>query len=68
MAQQYGQVIDVLVSARWDADAAWRFFRRALSALKATPSEAVTDAAAIYPRCSTNWSPGRGSTSSVHSY
>jgi transposase-like protein len=46
---QYGQVIDVLVSARRDADAARRFFRRALSTLKVTPSEVVTDAAAIYP-------------------
>ena len=46
---QYGQVIDVLVSARRDADAARRFFRRALSTLKVTPSEVVTDAAAVYP-------------------
>jgi transposase, IS6 family len=34
---QYGQVIDVLVSARRDADAARRFFGRALSTLKVTP-------------------------------
>jgi transposase-like protein len=46
---QYGQVIDVLVSARRDADAAKRFFRRALSTLKVKPSEMVTDAAAVYP-------------------
>ncbi|MEU7873078.1 IS6 family transposase [Dactylosporangium sp. NPDC049140] len=46
---QHGQVIDVLVSARRDADAARRFFRRALSTLKITPSEVVTDAAAVYP-------------------
>jgi IS6 family transposase len=46
---QYGQVIDVLVSARRDADAARRFFRRALRMLKVTPSEVVTDAAAVYP-------------------
>jgi transposase, IS6 family len=46
---QFGQVIDVLVSARRDADAARRFFRRTLSTLKVTPSEVVTDAAAIYP-------------------
>ena len=46
---QYGQVIDVLVSVRRDADAARRFFRRALTALKVTPSEVVTDAAAVYP-------------------
>ena len=35
---QYGQVIDVLVSARRDADAARRFFRQALSTVKVTPS------------------------------
>lgn len=46
---QYGQVIDVLVSARRDAQAARRFFRRALTTLKVTPHEVVTDAAAVYP-------------------
>ncbi|WP_203919748.1 IS6 family transposase [Rugosimonospora africana] len=46
---QHGQVIDVLVSARRDGDAARRFFRRALSTSKVTPSEIVTDAAAVYP-------------------
>ena len=46
---QHGQVIDVLVSSRRDADAARRFFDRALSTLKVIPSEVVTDAAAVYP-------------------
>ncbi|MBQ0904989.1 IS6 family transposase [Micromonospora sp. U21] len=46
---QYGEVIDVLVSARRDADAARRFFRRALSTVKVKPTEVVTDAAAVYP-------------------
>jgi transposase-like protein len=46
---QPGQVIDVLVSARRDANAARRFFRRALSTLKVTPTEVVTDAAAVHP-------------------
>jgi transposase-like protein len=46
---QHGQIIDVLVSARRDAAAARRFFRRALRMLKVTPSEVVTDAAAVYP-------------------
>ncbi|MEV4141280.1 IS6 family transposase [Dactylosporangium sp. NPDC049742] len=46
---QYGQVIDVLVSARRDANAARRFLRRTLSTLKVTPTEVVTDAAAVYP-------------------
>jgi transposase-like protein len=47
---QDGQVIDVLVSARRDSDAARRFLRRALTTLKVTPIEVVTDAAAVYPR------------------
>jgi transposase-like protein len=46
---QYGQVIDVLVSARRDTAAARRFLRRALSALKVVPTEVVTDAAPVYP-------------------
>jgi transposase-like protein len=46
---QFGQVIDVLVSARRDAGAARRFFQRALTVLKVTPSEVVTDAAPVYP-------------------
>jgi IS6 family transposase len=46
---QYGQVIDVLVSARRDAVAARRFFTRALATLKTVPVEVVTDAAAVYP-------------------
>ena len=47
---QHGQVIDVLVSAHRDGEAARRFFRRALGTLKVTPSEVVTDAAPVYPR------------------
>jgi transposase-like protein len=46
---QHGQVIDVLVSVRRDADAARRFLHRALSTLKVKPTEVVTDAAAVYP-------------------
>jgi transposase-like protein len=46
---QYGQVIDVLVSVRRDADAAGRFFQRALTTLKVKPTEVVTGAAAVYP-------------------
>jgi transposase, IS6 family len=47
---QYGQVIDVLVSKRRDAEAARRFFQRALSTLKVTPTEVVTDKAPVYLR------------------
>jgi transposase-like protein len=46
---QYGQVIDVLLSVRRDIRAARRFFTRALGVLKVIPSEVVTDAAPIYP-------------------
>jgi transposase, IS6 family len=45
-----GQVIDALGSKRRDRDAARRFFCPALSTLKVTPNEVVTDAAPVYPR------------------
>ena len=47
-SDQHGPVVDVLVSTPRDADAARRFFRRALQMLKTSPAEVVTDAA-IYP-------------------
>jgi transposase, IS6 family len=47
---QHGQIIDVLVSKRRDSEAARRFFRRALTALKVRPSEVVTDAPPVYLR------------------
>jgi len=49
VVDQHGQVIDVLVSARRDAAAARRFFRRAIAMLKVKATEVVTDAAAVYP-------------------
>jgi transposase-like protein len=58
------QKIDVLLTARRDAVAARRFFTRVLRRLKVIPSEVVTDAAPVYPACSTSWSPWRGTTSS----
>jgi IS6 family transposase len=39
---QLRQVIDVLISPRRDAEAARRFFQRALTTLKVTPNEVVT--------------------------
>ena len=45
----FGQVIDVLVSARRDAKAAHRFFEHAISATKVTPVEVTTDRAPAYP-------------------
>jgi transposase-like protein len=46
---QFGQVIDVFVSARRDAKAARRFFERAIGTSKVIPVEVVTDQAAAYP-------------------
>ena len=47
---QFGQVIDVLVSTRRDQDTARRFFHRALGNTQVRPVEVVTDRAAAYPR------------------
>jgi transposase-like protein len=46
---QFGQVIDVFVSARRDTMAAHRFFQRAIGTTKVAPVEVVTDRAATYP-------------------
>ena len=46
---QFGQVIDVFVSAHRDVKAARRFFQRAIGTTKARPVEVVTDRAATYP-------------------
>jgi transposase-like protein len=46
---EFGQVIDVLVSPQRDANAARRFFDRAISTTKTRPIEVVTDRAATYP-------------------
>jgi transposase-like protein len=46
---QFGQVVDVFVSARRDAKAARRFFERAIGATKVTPTEISTDQASVYP-------------------
>ena len=45
---QYGQVIDVLVSTRRDATAARRFLVRTLGTLRVSPREVITDAAPVY--------------------
>jgi transposase-like protein len=46
---QFGQVIDVLVSPHRDVKAARRFFQRAIATTKAKPVEVVTDRAPVYP-------------------
>jgi transposase-like protein len=46
---QFGQVIDVFISARRDAKAARRFFQRAIGTMRVMPVEVVTDHAPVYP-------------------
>jgi transposase-like protein len=46
---QFGQVIDVFVSACRDAKAAHRFFLQALGTTRAAPSEVVSDRSPTYP-------------------
>jgi len=46
---QFGQVIDVFVSAQRDGRAARRFFEHAIGTTKARPMEVVTDLAPVYP-------------------
>jgi IS6 family transposase len=46
---QFGQVIDVFVSAARDARAARRFLEQAIDTTKVAPVEVVTDRAATYP-------------------
>ena len=46
---QFGQLIDVFVSARRDTKAARGFFERAINATKVTPTEVTTDRAPVYP-------------------
>ena len=47
---QYGQVIDIYLSARRNADAARRFFAQALAVTQTEPVEVVTDRAHAYVR------------------
>src|SRR5215203_5193644 len=46
---EFGQVIDVFVSAQRDAKAARRFFQRAIGTMRVAPVEVVTDHAPVYP-------------------
>jgi IS6 family transposase len=48
---QFGQVIDVLVSRRRDAKTARRFFQRAIGTTNMVPVEVTTDRAATYRSC-----------------
>jgi transposase, IS6 family len=47
---QFGQVIDVLLSPRRDAKAARRFFAQAIDRTRISPVEVTTDRYRVYPR------------------
>ncbi|PZS28728.1 MAG: IS6 family transposase [Pseudonocardiales bacterium] len=55
---QFGQVIDVLVSEKRDLAATRRFFSQALSTTTLTPVEVITDKAAVYPHVLEELAPG----------
>ena len=55
---QFGQVIDVLVSEKRDLAATRRFFTRALNTTLVTQAEVITDKAAVYPRVLDELAPG----------
>ena len=46
---QFGQVIDIFVSAQRDGRAVRRFFEHAIGTTKTMPIEVVTDLAPVYP-------------------
>src|SRR5918995_6124088 len=47
---QFGQVIDVFLSPRRNREAARRFFARAISRTRVSPTEVTTDRYRVYPR------------------
>jgi transposase-like protein len=47
---QFGQVIDVVLSPRRDAQSARRFFERAMGRTRISPAEVTTDRYRLYPR------------------
>jgi len=47
---QFGQVVDVFLSPRRNAEAARRFFARALDRTRTSPVEVTTDRYRVYPR------------------
>src|SRR6266487_325349 len=63
---QFGQVIDVLLSPRRDAKAAQRFFERAMGRTRITPVEVTTDRYRVYPRVLDELLPGAFHDTEVH--
>jgi len=55
---QFGQVIDVMVSEKRDLAPTHRFLTRALNTTRVTPVEVITDKAAAYPQVLDELVPG----------
>jgi IS6 family transposase len=63
---QFGQVIDVLLSPRRDAKAARRFFERAIGRTRVSPVEVATDRYRVYPRLLDELLPGAFHDTAAH--
>jgi IS6 family transposase len=59
---QFGQVVDVLLSTKRHAGAARRFFTRAIAETRTEPAEVATDRVPAYLGVSTNCSPPPSTT------
>ncbi len=63
---QFGQVIDVLLSPRRDREAARRFFARAIGQARISPIEVTTDRYRLYPRVIDEMTPAAFHRTEVH--
>jgi transposase-like protein len=63
---QFGQVIDVFLSRRRDANAARRFFTEALDRTRISPIEITTDRYCLYPRLVDEMAPSAFHRTDVH--
>jgi len=63
---QLGQVIDVLLSPRRDAEAARRFFDQAMGRTRISPVEVTTDRYRVYPRVLDDLLPAAFHDTEVH--
>ncbi len=63
---QFGQVIDVFLSARRNREAARRFFERAIARTRISPVEVATDRYRVYPRVLDEVLPGAFHDTDAH--
>jgi IS6 family transposase len=63
---QFGQVIDVLLSPRRNTEAARRFFAQVISRTRISPTEVTTDRYGVYPRVLDEMLPAAFHRTEVH--